>query len=329
MPENLCVIWIILLVGCSQITCVLASPWTEYRNQVESIFQTLDSLNDKLSTIHMNYAQKKISAEAVAQMDVLAPRFQEAKSKAENLTPPPQWERYHQSFLGIVRLNFESSAELRRYFESGDEERLKSSLSVIRTAVEQAQQLSTLIPQDETPPTISGVQRNPLNPVAQESVELTVNATDLQTGLSKVIANYTVNNGNWTAKNMQLTAGSDWNGTWTGSIPGQAPGSTVQYEIVAMDRGGNVARSELQGYSLWDPSGYIPIVLVAVLFVLFVVVRMRSKKGRKETGTDSPATVESSGALLCPSGKLRDQSCYSPDQYKEPSKTATNYSDHY
>jgi len=283
-----------------------------------------------LSTIHMNFAQKKISsAEAAAQMNVLAPRFQEVKSKAENLAPPPKWERYHQSFLGMVRLNLESSTELRRYFESGDEERLKSSLSVIRTAVEQAQQLSTLIPQDETQPTISGVHRNPLNPVAQESVELTANATDLQTGLSRVIANYTVNNGNWTAKNMQLTAGSDWNGTWTGSIPGQAPGSTVKYEVVAMDRGGNIARSELQGYSLWDPSDYIPIVLVAVIVVLFVVVRVRSKKGKKETGTDSPVTVESTGALFCPSGKLRDQSCDSTDQYNEPSKTATYYSDHY
>ncbi len=296
--ENLCAVWFILLVACSQIIIVCASPWVDYRNQAESTLQTLNSLNDKASTIHINYAQKKISSEeAVAQMDALAPRFQEVEIRAESLTPPPRWERYHQSFLSTVRLNLDSIQKLREYFASGDEERLRSSLSLIRTAVEQARQLSTLIPQDEDPPAVSEMQRTPLNPVAQESAELTANVTDLQTGLAKVTINFTVNNGNWTVKNMQLTSGSDWNGTWTGSIPGQAPGSTVKYEIVAVDRGGNVARSELQGYSLWDPSSYIPFILVAVLAVLFVVVRVRSRKGKKETGPDSPATAENTGVL--------------------------------
>ncbi|MEM4250844.1 MAG: hypothetical protein QW828_03325 [Candidatus Bathyarchaeia archaeon] len=291
---------IILLAGFSQTVYVSAAPWNDYRNQVESILRSLDGLNERLNNIHMNYAEEKISPQdAVIQVEALSLRFREVAGRAEALIPPPKWERYHRSFIEVVRLNLDSVKELKEYFSSGDEGSLEMSLSLIRRAVEQARQLGALIPQDEDLPTISGVLRNPMTPTSQESVELTVNVTDLQTGLGRVAVNYSVNNGDWTLRSMQLTSGSDWNGTWTGTIPGQPPGSTVKYEIVAVDRGGNIARSGMQSYSLWDPSGYIPIALVAVLATLFVMIYLRSRKG--EQGAEAESASEFDDADEAPS----------------------------
>lgn len=312
---------IILMVGFSQAVYVSAAPWNDYRNQVESVLRSLDGLNERLNIIHMNYAEEKISPEdAVIQVEALSLRFREVAGMAEGLTPPPKWERYHRSFIEVVRLNLDSVKELREYFSSGDEGCLGRSLTLIRRAVEQARQLGALIPQDEELPTISRVLRNPMIPAAQESVELTVNVTDLQTGLGRVAVNYTVNNGDWILRGMQLTSGSDWNGTWTGTIPGQSPGSTVKYEVVAVDRSGNIARSELQSYSLSDHSGYIPIVLVAVLVALFVMIYVRSRKGEQE--------VDDTGVGRSPSGKLCYESRDSSDQNEEAPKAAANYPDH-
>ncbi|MBS7623779.1 hypothetical protein KEJ39_08965 [Candidatus Bathyarchaeota archaeon] len=306
---------IVLLAGFTQIVGASAAPWTDYRNQVESVLRSLDALNERLNIIHMNYAEEKILPEdAVAQVDALSPRFQEVAGRAEGLTPPPKWERYHWSFIEVVGLNLESVEELREYFSSGDESSLERSLSLIRRAVGQARQLGALIPQDEESPVISGVLRNPTIPTAQESVELTVNVTDLQTGLGKVAVNYTVNNGDWTFRSLQLTSGSDWNGTWTGTIPGQPSGSTVKYEIIAVDRGGNIARSQLQSYTLWDPSGYIPIVLVAVLVALSVAIYLRSRRGKQEAETDSSSEFDDTRIKPRPSGKLCDESGDSSDQ---------------
>ena len=279
MFRHLLALLIVMEVGFSSISYGWCSPWAEYRTQVDSIFRVIDDLNVKVRTIHIDYSEKRISPQdAVSQMRPLIAEFYEVESRVEGLKPPPQWERYHESLLKVSKLTIESVENLNLYFEAGAEENLKMSLSLVRTIVQELEKLTTLLPIDRDPPVILSMQRKPPNPSAHQSVEVTADARDLQTGLGRIYLNYTVNDGNWTVVSMRSIAGSDWNGTWAGSIPGQIPGSRVAYEVVVGDRSGNTVRSEVQTYTLANPFTLIPIILAASIALLLVLIRARSRR---------------------------------------------------
>ncbi|GEM_PF-1699069 len=306
MCRMLLVACLILAVGSLQTVSVTCSPWSEYRGQVDSIFQDIDSLNMKVRTIHINYSQKQTSPEeAAANMRLMAVKFREIRSRAENLKPPPQWERYHETFLEVTRLTVESTEELRLYFESGDKAHENRSLALIHLAVGELQKLVTLAPTDEDPPRILTVQREPPNPVAQEPVEITVSVVDLQTGLGRVSLNYTVNDGDWVVKDMRLVEGSDWDGLWTATIPGQASGSRTTYEVVAIDKGGNTARSGLDTYALMDLTAFIPIIVAVLIVAVFGLVRLRTRRVKR--GLQPDLTTTQTNAASHESGQSCDE----------------------
>jgi len=316
MTRRLPAVCTMLIIVFLQVAPVLASPWSDYKTQVDSIVLSTDLLNAQVRAIHINYTEGLISPEeAVSRMKLLGPKYQEIKGKAETLKPPARWEKYHETFLQIIGLTVDSTEELRHYFESGNQEDLRKSLSTIHQAVEEFQHLSTQLPMDEDPPKMLNLQSNPTNPGSGQPVEVTVNATDLQTGVGRVVLNYSVNDGDWTTKGIQLVSGSDGNGVWTGSIPGQAAGSRVTYYVVVTDKSGNIAKSEAHDYSLTDLSIFIPVVIAGIIVAMFVLVRLRTRRKGKTlqelTGTEED--VSSVGF----SGQPSDEASYSPDQNKE------------
>ena len=73
---------------------------------------------------------------------------------------------------------------------------------------------------------------------------------DEQSGLQKVLLNYTGNNwATWTA--IDMTASQ--NQTYVGTIPGQPAGTTVKYRILAFDKAGNNAEAQ-SSYVVKNPT---------------------------------------------------------------------------
>lgn len=83
------------------------------------------------------------------------------------------------------------------------------------------------------PPTIKNMSIAPQSPGTTDEVTVTARVTDLK-GVTEVKLMYKAGNGSFTAVNM--TAGASY--MYTGTIPPQAPSTTVQYYIVATNVSG-------------------------------------------------------------------------------------------
>ena len=272
----LCSISLILLL--SMINSGYSQQWTSYKNEVDSVLQTIEDLNFKVGEVHKEYTENITSSEqTITRMRSLIEEYEDAKTIAEELVFPMPWKPFHDAFLEVVTLNVKSAEEMLLYFETEDKSHEDEGLLLIRLAVEKFHQLITLIPDDNGPPEILGISRNPTNPKEGQPLELEVNATDIQTGVMKVFLNYSVNNGEWQAIGMTLEEGSDWNGVWVGSIPAQAPDTDVRYEIVVFDAAGNVARSSIQSYELINPLNAIPILLIVAIIAVMILIRYRKR----------------------------------------------------
>ncbi len=267
-----------LLLIVSMVNFGYSQQWVSYKNEVDSIFQTMEELNFKVGELHKEYDQNQTSSEQVIlRMRTLIEEYRNVEGKAEALVSPLAWKSFHDSFLDVVKLNVQSAEEILLYFETDDKAHEDEGLLLVRLAVEKFQQLITLIPDDNSPPEISEISRIPSNPKENQPLELKVNATDIQTGIVKAIINYSINDGEWNAIGMTLEEGSNWNGTWVGLIPGQPPDTNVRYEIVMADGVGNVVRSSIQSYDLINPLNIIPILLVISIIAIIVLIRYRRK----------------------------------------------------
>jgi hypothetical protein len=98
---------------------------------------------------------------------------------------------------------------------------------------------------DTTPPTIGEPIQVPHDFVnAYQNVTVTVNVTDLDTGVWKATLLYNVNNGQaWTPLNMSETSTD----TYQATVPGYENGTLVKYEITAFDNMGNQATRDNNG----------------------------------------------------------------------------------
>lgn len=275
-----------LIVVFSMVNLGYSQQWTDYKNEVDSIFHTMEDLNFKVGELHKEYIQNKTSSEeAILRMKPLIEEYRNVKIIAEELVFPIQWENFHDAFLEAVKLNIKSAEEMALYFETNDKVYEDKSLSLVRLAVEKFQQLITLIPDDNNPPEILDISRIPSSPIARQPLELKINASDIQTGVVKAFLNYSVNDDEWLIIGMRLDEGSNWNGIWVGSIPAQPPNNNVRYEIVVVDAAGNVVRSSTQSYDLINPLNIIPILLAVSIIAAIILIRYGRRIIRKNSLT--------------------------------------------
>ncbi len=284
IPRLLILCSIGLVVVFSIVDLGYSQQWTDYKNEVDSIFRTMEELNFKVGELHKDYTQNKTSSEeAILRMKPLIEEYRNLETVAEELVCPIEWKNFHDDSLEVIKLTVESAEEISLYFETEDKVHEDKSLSLVRLAVEKFQQLITLIPDDNSPPVILDISRIPSSPIERQPLELKVNATDIQTGVVKVFLNYSVNDGEWRIIGMRLDEGSNWNGIWVGSIPAQPPDNNVRYEIVVADAAGNVVRSSTQSYDLINPLNTIPILLAVSIIAVIILIRYRRRIIRKNS----------------------------------------------
>ncbi|MFC1505827.1 hypothetical protein ACFLQ6_02025 [Thermoproteota archaeon] len=284
IPRLLILCSIGLVVVFSTVDLGYSQQWTDYKNEVDSIFRKMEDLNFKVGELHKDYTQNKTSSEeAILRMKPLIEEYKNLETVAEELVFPIQWKNFHNDFLEVIKLNVESVEEISLYFETENKVHEDKSLSLVQLAIEKFQQLITLIPDDNSPPVILDISRIPSSPIERQPLELKVNATDIQTGVVKVFLNYSVNDGEWRIIGMRLDEGSNWNGIWVGSIPAQPPNNNVRYEIVVADAAGNVVRSSTQSYDLINPLNTIPILLAVSIIAAIILIRYRRRIMRKNS----------------------------------------------
>ncbi|MEM3699429.1 MAG: hypothetical protein QXL57_00970 [Candidatus Bathyarchaeia archaeon] len=134
---------------------------------------------------------------------------------------------------------------------------------------------------DDTPPLIQNVTQTPPanNVQPNEPVIVSANVTD-DNGVKSVILNYTIDNGEtWTSVAMTYNEDS---GLYEGTIPGQAAGTNVKYQIHAEDNAGNIATNDNEGeyfpYIVIPELTIAAIVLLLTFVSLFIIIAAKRNK---------------------------------------------------
>jgi len=124
---------------------------------------------------------------------------------------------------------------------------------------------------DDVPPEIDApLQEPPENVLTFQNVTVTVNVTDLGTGVNNVTLRYSINNGTtWTSLNMTKITTN----TYQATIPGHEDCTWVGYRIIASDNNGNQAMSEdyryhIQAYiRVTKPNQSIAFIVGALIII--------------------------------------------------------------
>ncbi len=141
---------------------------------------------------------------------------------------------------------------------------------------------------DITPPQIGKPAQKPHKNIIElnETVTITVNATDEESGIDKVTLSYTTDNGTtWTNLTMNLNITTN---SYATIIPEQQPSTIVKYKIIAYDNAGNMAVADNAGqYYIYT---VIPEFSLATILALFIILSMlvvvfAKKKPPKKTKT--------------------------------------------
>jgi parallel beta-helix repeat protein len=134
---------------------------------------------------------------------------------------------------------------------------------------------------DNTPPKIGIPMQEPSeNVTAHQDVTVTVNVTDLGTGILNVTIWYSVTNGtNWISLNMSEISTN----TYHAIILGQEICTWITYKIIAYDNYGNQAINDNQGYCyIYHVIPEFPSLIIIPLFMittlLAVIVYRRRKR---------------------------------------------------
>jgi len=89
---------------------------------------------------------------------------------------------------------------------------------------------------DTTNPSISTPHQEPETVVPNQNVTISVNVTDIESGIAEVILSYSTDNGaTWNNETMTPQIGN----TFMGQIPGFSEGTQVWYKVIAYDNAGN------------------------------------------------------------------------------------------
>jgi len=136
---------------------------------------------------------------------------------------------------------------------------------------------------DRWPPVISDIGRNPQQPQPSDTVTVSANVTDLDSGVKTVTLRYSKDGGDtWLSVPMSVSTGT----IYAGSIPAQPDGTAVQYKIKAEDNAGFSGESTVASYTSktlifgMEPMIFYALVggLVVVVVVVVVLLVMRKPK---------------------------------------------------
>jgi len=124
--------------------------------------------------------------------------------------------------------------------------------------------------EDATPPLIGTPIQDPPKENVQpgQTVTVSVNVTDTQTGVSEVILSYSTDEGN-TWQNITMNKISE--STYVGQIPGFPAGTSVKYTITAYDYAGNMATQPQEGYHVYTVIPEFPSGLLHLLILIMIV----------------------------------------------------------
>lgn len=126
---------------------------------------------------------------------------------------------------------------------------------------------------DTFPPRVSNQQRDPAGDVAvSDPVMISVNASDVESGVSNATLYYSTNNATWSAEQMTF---NDTTSMYEAVIPGQQAGSHVKYRTMVFDGAGNnvtVGSEYTIAEEVWAPSVQGAAVAAAVCVTSTAVV---------------------------------------------------------
>ena len=138
---------------------------------------------------------------------------------------------------------------------------------------------------DASPPSITDLTYSPKTPTPDSAVEVTASVTDVGSGVKSVILKYSIDGGGtWT--DVTMTSGS----TYTGTIPKQADGTTVQYKIKAEDNAGNIIESSITSYTVHAPTPEIPGFPIEAVLAGIVMATVALTLLKKKQSTQKPTT---------------------------------------
>lgn len=125
---------------------------------------------------------------------------------------------------------------------------------------------------DNNAPTIGTPSRDPADIVQlDQPVKVSVNATDLESGVKNVSLSYTTDNG--TSWQIEAMSYNETRGLYETTIPGQPPGTQVRYKIIAYDYAGNNATLEgTQPYFIYEVVLEFQPVLILPLFIITTLI---------------------------------------------------------
>ncbi len=133
---------------------------------------------------------------------------------------------------------------------------------------------------DSYPPTIGIPTRTPSGDVQPlQTVKITVNVTDANSGVKNVTLYYTTNNGaSWQELAMSYNSGT---GLYEATIPGQSAETLVKYKIVAYDNAGNNATRDGEAiYCIYTVIPEFPTATSMLLILIMLAAAIAIHKRR-------------------------------------------------
>jgi hypothetical protein len=124
---------------------------------------------------------------------------------------------------------------------------LEITITGISGALERAVTVSLNITIERRPPKIVSISRMPETPAYNDTVSMSANVVDFESGIGDVILTYS-KNGVQEVVTMMLSAG-----LYRATIPAHSFGTVIRYRIEASDKAGNSAASERFAYDVVDP----------------------------------------------------------------------------
>jgi outer membrane protein assembly factor BamB len=141
---------------------------------------------------------------------------------------------------------------------------------------------------DNSAPTIGMPSRVPATVVqANQTVKVSVNVTDLQSGVQSVTLSYTTDNGTtWRNQTMNFNQTTSLYET---TIPGQEAGTWVRFKITAVDNVGNSATLDgTQPYCTYQtvPEFSMLLFLIMLVIATLLAANMQRRRARANRKTD-------------------------------------------
>jgi hypothetical protein len=160
--------------------------------------------------------------------------------------------------------------------DAADTYLLDPTLAEIPSTKHDASYTYSLVPEppDTTAPTIDTPTISPTIPDENDTVTVSVNVTDADSGVKNVTLSYT-NNTVWYNVSMTLVGG-----LWTGDIPGYLNGTDISYMITAYDNAENMATNdnggEYFGYTVIPE--FTPLMLITLLAIVAMIAVVFRKR---------------------------------------------------